>query len=72
MIRIKTLFIRHRRMSMTHFIKIDFLHMIQNLSNQFNSMIQMLSMCQNDDFETIKKRKTLFRRRQFDILIKFI
>ncbi len=36
MIRIKTLLLRHRRMSTTHFIKIDFLHMIHDLSNQFN------------------------------------
>jgi hypothetical protein len=29
--------------------------------------------CQNDDSETIKKkRRTLFRRRKFDVLIEFI
>ncbi len=40
--------------------------------SQFLSVDNRVYNCQNDDFETIKKRKTFFRNRKFDILIKFI
>ncbi len=40
--------------------------------SQFLNVDNRVHNYQNDDFETIKKRKTFFRKRKFDILIKFI
>jgi hypothetical protein len=39
--------------------------------NRFSNACNRIHNCQNDDFKTIKK-KTLFRRRKFDVLIEFI
>jgi hypothetical protein len=51
---------------------ISFEELIVN-ENWFSSVCNRVHNCQNDDFETIKKKKrTLFRRRKFDVLIEFI
>jgi 23S rRNA maturation-related 3'-5' exoribonuclease YhaM len=39
--------------------------------NRFLNACNRIHNCQNDDSETIKK-KALFRRRKFDVLIEFI
>jgi hypothetical protein len=40
--------------------------------NRFSNACNRIHNCQNDDSRTIKKRKTLFRKRKFDVLIEFI
>jgi hypothetical protein len=40
--------------------------------NLFLNTCNRIHNCQNDDFETIKKKRTLFRKRKFDVLIKSI
>jgi hypothetical protein len=40
--------------------------------NRFLNACNQVHNCQNNNFKTIKKRKTFFRRRKFDVLIKFI
>jgi hypothetical protein len=41
--------------------------------NWFLNACNRAHNCKNNDFETIKKKKkTLFRKRKFDVLMKFI
>jgi uncharacterized protein (UPF0332 family) len=40
--------------------------------NRFLNICNRIHNCQNDDSETIKKRKTFFRKCKFDVLIEFI